>query len=93
MSTIKIDDERIVDNAVEIKSSINEYKNTIVQAIRILEDLKMELEGKSYESLTDKLSEKIHEHKKLISECEILTDEMAKFTNDMIQAEARIVFY
>lgn len=92
MTTIKINYDDLSDAVTKALNKANEYEEKVITAASIFSEVSLELDGQSYDALLSKMDNKLESQKRIVAECQILSEEVQKYIQEMSDAEANTSF-
>ncbi|WP_207694354.1 hypothetical protein DOK67_0000940 [Enterococcus sp. DIV0212c] len=92
MTTIKIERDSLKDAATKVNIKVTSYQDKVVSSASTFSDISTTLSGKGYDTLLAQMNSKIGSQKKLVAECQILSDEIRNYASEMAYAESSASF-
>ncbi|MBP2099094.1 hypothetical protein [Enterococcus rivorum] len=92
MTTIKVECERLAEKVAKVKTAANNYQDKVVSSSLAFMEVNEDLQGQGYDSLLSQISKRLEGQKKLVAECNVLTDAMKDYQQAMSEAESSANF-
>lgn len=92
MATIKIESDSLKEAATKVNTKVNSYQDKVISSVSTFSDISAILNGQGYDTLLAQMNKKIESQKKLVVECQILSDEIKKYAEEMENAESSVSF-
>lgn len=92
MATIKVESDTLKEAATKANNKVNSYQDEVVSSASTFSDISAILTGQGYDTLLAQMNKKIESQKKLVVECQILSDEIKKYAEKMADAESSASF-
>lgn len=92
MTVIKIQKDSLRVAAEKAYKKSTEYKEKVIRAELSFTEMGEVLLGSGYDELLTQVSKKIDAQKKLVVECEILSEKIHHYNNTMTDSESSVSF-
>lgn len=92
MAIIKIESDSLKEAAAKVNTKVTSYQDNVVSSASIFSDIYNTLSGQGYDTLLAQMNSKIESQKKLVAECQILSDEIKNYASEMSDAESSVSF-
>lgn len=92
MATIKVESDSLKEAATKVNTKVNNYQDQVISSASTFSEISDILSGQGYDTLLAQMNKKINSQKKLVIECQILSDEIKRYAEEMSNAETSASF-